>query len=92
MTDRKKPSAAFWATVVVVVPLLYVLDFGPACWITSRVGSGEQLMSAIYEPLFESSALIRPGLHAYALFGAAKGWHWRKVSGGWTGIPNPGAP
>src|SRR5882672_7949859 len=33
MTDRKKPGVAFWATVVVVaMPLLYVLSFGPACW------------------------------------------------------------
>src|SRR5436190_19983779 len=33
MTDRKKPGAAFWATVVVVVGLVgYPLSFGPACW------------------------------------------------------------
>jgi hypothetical protein len=33
MTDRKKPGVAFWETVVVVsIPLLYVLSFGPACW------------------------------------------------------------
>jgi hypothetical protein len=34
MSDEcKKPGVVFWATVVVVVvPLLYVLSFGPACW------------------------------------------------------------
>ncbi len=35
--SRKKPSVAFWATVVVVVALVaYPLSFGPACWIASR--------------------------------------------------------
>jgi len=27
MSDRKKPGVAFWATVAVVVPLLYVASF-----------------------------------------------------------------
>ncbi len=36
MTSRKKPGMAFWATVVVAVALLYVLSFGPACWLTAQ--------------------------------------------------------
>ena len=33
MADRKKPGWVFWTTVIVVgVPVLYVLSFGPACW------------------------------------------------------------
>jgi hypothetical protein len=33
--NHKKPGWAFWATVVaVLLPVLYVLSFGPACWIT----------------------------------------------------------
>jgi hypothetical protein len=31
MTDRKKPGVGFWATVVVVVGLLYVASFGVWC-------------------------------------------------------------
>ena len=35
--SSKPPSAAFWATVVVVVALiLYPLSFGPACWLTAQ--------------------------------------------------------
>ena len=30
MTDRKKPGVALWATVVLVVVVLYVASFGPA--------------------------------------------------------------
>jgi hypothetical protein len=36
-SDRKKPSVAFWATVVVVL-VLYPLSFGPACWATAQPG------------------------------------------------------
>ena len=36
-SSRKKPGAAFWATVVMVVALVaYPLSFGPACWLVSR--------------------------------------------------------
>ena len=37
MTDRKKPSAAFWITVALVAVLVgYPLSFGPACWLADR--------------------------------------------------------
>src|SRR5258708_36081271 len=36
MTDHKKPGAAFWATVVLVVALAYPLSFGAACRYVSR--------------------------------------------------------
>jgi len=37
MTSRNHPSAAFWATVMVVVALAgYPLSFGPACWFATR--------------------------------------------------------
>jgi hypothetical protein len=50
MTDRKTPGVAFWATVVAFsAPLLYVLSFGPACWITSRTGTTQKI-PLIYLP------------------------------------------
>jgi hypothetical protein len=33
MTDSKKPGVAFWATVVVGPPLLYVLSLVPIWWL-----------------------------------------------------------
>ena len=48
--DRKKPGVAFWATVVVCLPLLYVLGFGPACWIATRCEPLRGLASSIYRP------------------------------------------
>jgi hypothetical protein len=49
MTDRKKPSAAFWATVVVVVALVaYPLSAGPVIWIESRIDLPEPIGNFIY--------------------------------------------
>ncbi len=39
MICRKKPGGAFWATVGLVVTVLYVLSVGPAWWIVERVNS-----------------------------------------------------
>jgi hypothetical protein len=59
--SRKHPSAAFWATVVVVVVLVaYPLSIGPAYWLMMQQATrGDpqkaiqtgQLLSAIYAPL-----------------------------------------
>jgi hypothetical protein len=40
MSDsRKHPTAAFWATVVVVVALVvYPLSYGPICWAVNHFG------------------------------------------------------
>ena len=37
MTSRKKPGVAFWATVVVVVIVIYAASVGPVYWIGSRI-------------------------------------------------------
>jgi hypothetical protein len=65
MTDRKKPGMAFWVAVVVVVLALYVLSFGPACWITSRTG-GDHLLPTIYRPVV--AAIASPSNERPAIF------------------------
>jgi hypothetical protein len=32
----KKFGPAFWGTVILLAPLLYLSSFGPACWIAFR--------------------------------------------------------
>ena len=54
MTDRKKPGVAFWATVVASMPVLYVLGFGPACWLVDRgwlTGRPRELAGDFYTPI-----------------------------------------
>ena len=36
MTDRKKPGVAFWATVTMSLPVLYVLSFAPLLWLDAN--------------------------------------------------------
>ena len=58
MTDRKKPGVAFWATVGLVVVLLYVASFGPACWIISRIKNPTaKYAEIIYWPILRIAAL-----------------------------------
>jgi hypothetical protein len=61
VTDRKKPSMAFWASVVLVMALAYPLSFGPACWIASRHDPHSRLFTRTYRPLVRIySACPRP--------------------------------
>jgi hypothetical protein len=54
-SDRKKPGVAFWATVVVVVAVLYVLSIGPALLINEKItghgGRFTQACDVFYAPL-----------------------------------------
>lgn len=79
MTDRKKRGLAFWATVALVMPMLYIASFGPACWITSRMNFGVRAVELIYWPLtwaMLQNRAIGVGLASYAQWGAADGWAW----------------
>ena len=53
MTSRKKPGVAFWATVVVVVVLMYPISFGPACWLANRGRIPMKPVAIVYGPLVD---------------------------------------
>ncbi len=42
--------------MTILLSVLYVLSFGPACWIVSRQGSGEGRIPRIYWPIGWASA------------------------------------
>jgi|GEM_PF-6597946 len=82
MTSRKKPGVAFWATVVVVVALLYVASFGPACWITSHLDRGSNLIPVVYRPIAwamsaERNTVVNRVSKWYAKVGAPENWEWQ---------------
>jgi hypothetical protein len=83
-SDRNKPGVAFWATVVVVaLPLIYVLSFGPACWISSHSGIGVYALPKVYRPILEamsSSRSVADLCNSYAKAGARSGWQWVDAS------------
>jgi len=84
MTDerKKKPGLAFYATIVVVLVLvLYPLSFGPACWITSHMNVGADLVPVFYRPLTlamspDSETMFNRVSVWYALVGAPENWMW----------------
>ena len=53
MTDRKKPGWTFWMTVVLIaLPLLYVVSFGPWCWaISGSIRDRGDRPSTFYRPI-----------------------------------------
>jgi len=78
MTDRTKPGVAFWATVGLVVVLVgYPLNFGPACWISSRVQPSGEAVSLFYRPvawvIYNGPDWITNPIGAYGFFMAAEG-------------------
>ena len=64
MTDRKKPGAAFWATVVVVALLVaYPLSFGPACWAVRRGFVAPHAAAHAYRPILRCASQLPSGIH-----------------------------
>jgi|SRR6516225_1248412 hypothetical protein len=56
MSDDRRPSAAFWITILVVAsPFLYLLGFGPACWLVNRNVLPARATAAVYCPLVRAA-------------------------------------
>lgn len=71
-------GAAGWTVVAfVLLPVLYVASFGPACWIVSRGPTGIAPFNAAYRPLLRVAhgrGTLSEILFRYALFGAHPDW------------------
>src|SRR5436190_1847296 len=80
--DRKKPGWAFWTTVALCVPVLYVASFGPACWWWQN----SKQISRLYRPLLliaSGSEHARSWLERYArIKNADYVSRWPMISGG----------
>jgi hypothetical protein len=88
ISDRNRPSAAFWITVALVVMLVgYPLSFGPACWVTSRMNAGTAFIPKIYRPIMQGlspngefspdgSGRLDRAIRGYASWGAPVGWNF----------------
>jgi hypothetical protein len=62
MTDRKKPTAGFWITVILVVVVAYVGSTGPAVGLSSRLWpkQGGQRVPKVFKPAVD--LYCAPGL------------------------------
>jgi hypothetical protein len=102
MSGPRKPTASFWATVALVALLAgYVLSFGPACWLTSRLNAGTPAIAFIYRPIFSvsesvGSVSLDSAIRWYARLGSASGWRWQRFRDAkgdvqWVWTEAPGA-
>jgi hypothetical protein len=78
--NRRERWAKWTLGVVVGLPVLYALSFGPACWISSHANMGISTVNAAYLPVMwlydVSPGFIQKGILRYARFGSASGWYW----------------
>jgi hypothetical protein len=80
--DRKRPTAGFWISVVLVAALAYPLSFGPACWISSRLNAGTSAVTLVYRPIAwflreDCAGPLDSAVRWYAGVGAAsENWVW----------------
>ena len=84
MTDRKKPNWPLRTIgLVLMLPVLYVASFGPACWISSRLGSttGAGIVSRVFDPAIRvgsrHSETVLKLVGWYSEAAAAEGWKWQ---------------
>ena len=82
--NRRERWAKRTLAALVGTLALYVLSIGPACWVSSRTKTGEEVLSAVYRPLTWGLSRNEQGdriLSWYSRLWAAKDWSW--VDGNW---------
>ena len=78
IVNRREKWAKRTAVGLALSAVLYVLSFGPACWITSRTHAGASKIRIVYRPMTWvslSSNRLAETLSWYAGNCAADGWH-----------------
>ena len=79
--EPKKPGAAYNVAVgLILLLLLYLLSFGPACWIASRTIRGATTIGDCYRPItwaMWGNERILIGMNWYAQLGSNGRWEWR---------------
>ena len=83
IVNRRERWAERTLAAVVGLPALYVVSFGPACWICSRTQTGNNLLPSFYRPIVACMLIETPPIGGmfrwYAAVGTAKNWGWFRV-------------
>jgi hypothetical protein len=73
------------AAALLALPAAYMASFGPACWISSRLGTGQDVVSRIYQPIlkleWDSPRFISAPIRGYGWLYSADGWVFSGPSG-----------
>ena len=77
MSEERKIRVWPWITAGILLPVLYIASFGPACWITSQLDPEESAIGTIYWPVLETCWQGEQSwgwILWYAHLGAHSGW------------------
>ena len=81
MSDGRKTPLGPWVAVLIGLPVLYVVSFGPACWTTSRTNSGAGIIPVVYAPIVKclssKKMWLRWTVSKFSTLGAPPEWTWR---------------
>ena len=95
MGKTARIQAACWLVAALLLLMLCVLSFGPACWASSRAGRGGALVNTLYQPLLRLGASqVEPfatALEHYAELGSAAYWRITVTIDEITNEPGPAA-
>src|SRR5262245_44707472 len=75
--DLRRPYRPWIIGTFITLPLLYVVSFGPVCWMDQRNGFARPVISVVYRPVFgvmvrtpiSPSSLIRHAIVRYMQLG-----------------------
>lgn len=85
IVNRRERWAKWTLAAVLNLPVLYVASFGPACWVSSRSGTGGSVVSSAYQPIlrlaFHSPGVIGTGILRYAQIFSNGDWTVAYVGG-----------
>lgn len=86
-----KPNWPFWTVAAVfVLPVLYAVSFGPACWISSRTLDrvdriGARTINLVYQPIlslaWDGPSIVRDPILWYMRLASSDRWEIGHVSG-----------
>ena len=83
VVNRREKWAKRSLALLVSLPILYVLSFGPVCWISSRMNLGEEfglrVLPKLYRPIVARMwprTRFSEFANWYAQLGAAPSWSW----------------
>lgn len=84
IVNRHERWAKWMAVAIACSPVLYVLSFGPACWIVSRTDCGHAVVTEAYRPIssavWKCPQFIWLNTWAYARWGMARGHNLFRAS------------
>jgi hypothetical protein len=80
--NRRERWAKWTAVALTFSAVAYLISIGPACWISSKLNCGTDILARCYSPLIRLSlhdvcpSFVHDDINWYCRLGADSGWGW----------------